>query len=233
MLRSTRILEDARIHAIDGDIGHLEEFYFDDRNWRINYAVINIGSKLHDHLVLTSPDVITSIKGDREPIINVALTKEQVRRSLDAQMHRPISLRQPHDYYLYLGWPDLTLAEMPVEPDSDAHLRSSKIVGRYHIVAVGGEIGHLEGFIIDDETWTIRYAMGDTRNWWHGKKILLATEWIYWISWAESNAYVGFRREQIGNAPEFHPDQPLTREFETELYAHYRRAPYWLSKKCA
>src|ERR1051326_3400995 len=118
MLRSTRILEDARIHAIDGDIGHLEEFYFDDRNWRINYAVINIGSKLHDHFVLTSPDVITSIKGDREPIINVALTKEQVRRSLDAQMHRPISSRQPHDYYLYLGWPDLTLAETPVEPDS-------------------------------------------------------------------------------------------------------------------
>src|ERR1051325_12144959 len=162
MVRRTRILEVGRIHAIDGDIGHLEEFYFDDRNWRINYAVINIGSKLHDHLVLTSPDVITSIKGDREPIINVALTKEQVRRSLDAQTHQPVSLQQPHDYYLYLGLPHYLNFTGVTHPDSDPHLRSTKIVGRYHIMAVDGEIGHLEGFVIDDETWTIRYATADT-----------------------------------------------------------------------
>jgi hypothetical protein len=255
MLRSTKSLEDARIHAIDGDIGHVQEFYFDDRNWQINYVVMNIGSWLHGKLVLLSPEAITSVEGEDQPIIQLALTKEQVRRSLDAQTHRPISLQQPHDYYLYLGLPHyLNLAEHQdpgsqfhrhaqfergkaadtlSDPDFDAHLRSSKIVGKYHIIAVDGEIGHLEGFIIDDETWTIRYAMADTRNWWPGKKVLLATEWIYWISWAESNAYVGFRRERIRNAPEFHPERPLTREFEAELHAYYTRKPYWESRRCA
>lgn len=86
-LRSTKALEGARIHAIDGDMGHLEEFYFDDRNWRINCVVINIGSWLHGKLVLTSPDAITSVTGDGEPVINVALTKDQVRRTLDAPAH--------------------------------------------------------------------------------------------------------------------------------------------------
>jgi len=31
-------------------------------------------------------------------------------------------------------------------------------------------MGHLDDFIIDDETWTIRYVVVDTRNWWPGKK---------------------------------------------------------------
>ena len=233
MLRSTKALEGARIRAIDGDIGHVEQFYFDDRNWRINYVVTNIGNWLHGKQVLMSPEVINSIEGDDEPVINVALTKEQVRQSLDAQTHRPVSLQQPHDYYLYLGLPHYLNVAVSPDPDSDAHLRSTKIVARYHIMAVDGEIGHLDGFLIDDETWTIRYAMADTRNWWHGKEILLATEWIYWISWAESNVYVGFRRERIGNSPEFHPERPLTRDFEIELYTYYQRTPYWESKKCA
>jgi len=233
MLRSTKALEGARIHAIDGDIGHVEQFYFDDRNWRINYVVTNIGNWLHGKLVLMPPQAISSIQGDREPVINVALTMEQVRRSLDAQTHQPVSLQQPHDYYLYLGLPHYLNFTGVTNPDSDPHLRSTKIVGRYHIMAVDGEIGHLEGFIIDDETWTIRYATADTRNWLHGKTILLATEWIYWISWAESNVYVGFRRERIGHSPEFHPERPLTRAFEIDLYTYYKRTPYWESKKCA
>ena len=233
MLRSTKALEGARIHAIDGDIGHVEEFYFDDRNWRINHVVTNIGNWLHGKLVLMSPEAITSINGDREPIINVALTQEQVRRSLDAQTHRPVAFQQPHDYYLYLGLPHYLNFAGLTDPHSDPHLRSTKTVGRYHIMAVDGEIGHLEGFVVDDETWTIRYATADTRNWWHGRKILLATEWIYWISWAESNVYVGFRRERLGHSPEYHPERPLTRNFEVELYDYYQRTPYWESKKCA
>jgi hypothetical protein len=52
-----------------------------------------------------------------------------------------------------------------------------------------------------------------------GKNIILATEWILWMSWVESNAYDGFRREQIGNSPEFDPELPLTRDFEMGLYS--------------
>ncbi len=73
---------------------------------------MNIGSWLHGKLVLLSPEAITAIEGDEQPIVQVGLTKEQVRRSLDAQAHRPIALQQPHDYYLYLGLPHyLNLAE--------------------------------------------------------------------------------------------------------------------------
>jgi hypothetical protein len=235
MLWSTKRLEGARIRATDGEIGHVEQFYFDDRNWRITYVVTSIGSWLHHKLVLMSPEAITSIQGPQDPMVNVALTTSEVRRSLDAQTHRPVSLQQPHDYYLYLGLPHYlnvaVISHPDANPQADPHLRSTKIVRHYHVMASDGEIAHLEGFIIDDETWTIRYATADTRDWWHRKKMLLATEWIDLISWAESNVYVGFTRERIGNSPEFHPEQPLTREFEIGLYNYYERTPYWAPTK--
>lgn len=39
---------------------------------------------------------------------------------------------------------------------NDAHLRSVHEVIGYHINATDGEIGHLEDFLFDDETWEIR-----------------------------------------------------------------------------
>jgi len=52
----------------------------------------------------------------------------------------------------------------------DHHLRSSHEVTGYHIQAKDGELGHVEDFIIDDETWAIRYLIVNTSNWWAGKR---------------------------------------------------------------
>jgi hypothetical protein len=74
-------------------------------------------------------------------------------------------------YYPYLErdseqWKNFTVGEKAWDP----HLRSTHQVTDYHIQAKDGEIGHVEDFIIDDETWAIRYLIVDTRNWWPGKK---------------------------------------------------------------
>jgi len=58
----------------------------------------------------------------------------------------------------------------------DPHLRSTYNVSDYQIQAKDDDIGHVEDFIIDDETWAIRYLIIDTKNWWPGKKVLVFTE---------------------------------------------------------
>ena len=58
-------------------------------------------------------------------------------------------------------------------------------VDGYHIQATDGEIGHVEDFFVDDETWAICYLIIDTRNWWPGKKILISPKWIERVSWPE------------------------------------------------
>src|SRR5512133_1628062 len=85
----------------------------------------------------------------------------------------------------------------------DPHLRSTHEVSGYHIQALDGEIGHVEDFIIDDETWTIRYLVVDTRNWWPGKKVLVSPHWIENVSWSESKIYVDLPLEVIKQSPEY------------------------------
>jgi uncharacterized protein YrrD len=113
------------------------------------------------------------------------------------------------------------------EEHGDPHLRSTQEVAGYSIQATDDEIGHVEDFIIDDETWAIRYMVVDTRNWWPGKKVLVAPQWITEVSWAESKVYVDLPRETIKNGPEYDPSTLINREYEARLYDYYGRPAYW------
>src|SRR5208283_6123283 len=107
----------------------------------------------------------------------------------------------------------------------DSHLRSSEAVKGYYIEAADGEIGHLDGFVIDDRAWAIRYIEVATRNWWPGKKVLVAPAWIEQVSWADSKVYTSLTREAIKGAPEYVESMPVTREYEDRLYSHFGRPP--------
>ncbi len=235
MLRSTKDLHSYKIHATDGEAGHLSQFYFDDQTWDIKYIVVNVGKWLHGREVLISPTTIIKVD-DFGKTIHTTLTTEQVLNSADIYTHKPVALQQPTDVSIYLGWPPYygptdSILALDSAAENDPHLRTTEVVGGYHIMAVDSEVGHIEDFIVDDQTWKIQYAVADTKNWWPGKKVLLATDWILWVSWAESNAYVNVLRERIVSAPEFDKEQPLTRDFEIKLYTHYKRLPYWEQKR--
>ncbi len=110
---------------------------------------------------------------------------------------------------------------------ADIHLRSTEAVTGYHIQALDGEIGHVRDFIVDDETWAIRYLEVDTRNLWPGKKVLVSPQWIIRVSWTDSKVYVDMTTENIQNGPEWVDSIPVTREYEHRLYDYYARSPYW------
>ena len=116
-------------------------------------------------------------------------------------------------------WRESTQGEKAWDP----HLRSTHDVSGYHIHAADGEIGHVEDFIIDDETWAIRYLIIDTRNWWPGKKVLISPQWIERVSWSESKVFVNLSREAIKQSPEYTEESLPTRDYETELHLHYDR----------
>jgi hypothetical protein len=100
----------------------------------------------------------------------------------------------------------------------------------HHIQTADGEIGHVEDFIIDDETWAIRYLIIDTRNWWPGKKVLVSPQWIERVSWLESKVFVNLHSETIKQAPEYTEETLMTRDYEVSLHRHYRRRGYWVDE---
>ena len=52
MLQNIKNLYGDKLAALDGDIGHLKDFYFDDESWAIRYLVADTGSWLTGRLVL-------------------------------------------------------------------------------------------------------------------------------------------------------------------------------------
>ena len=110
----------------------------------------------------------------------------------------------------------------------DQNLRSAREVEGYHIHATDGEIGHVEDFMLDDENWTIRYIVVDTRNWLPGRKVLVAPSWADGIDWAERLVLMNVNRDKIEQSPEYDPSAPVSRDYESVLWEHYGHKSYWL-----
>ena len=111
--------------------------------------------------------------------------------------------------------------------DDDPHLRSCNAVAGYRIHATDGEIGHVEGLLVDDRTWAILYMVVDTSNWWGGQRVLIAPSWTREVNWSDSMVTVGLTRNAVKDAPAYDPAMPLDRRHEMLLYQHYGRPGYW------
>jgi hypothetical protein len=110
---------------------------------------------------------------------------------------------------------------------NDTHLRSTAAVTGYHVEASDGDIGHVHGFILDEEAWAIRYIILSTTNWWPGKQVLVSPAWIKRVSWGENKFYTTLTREAIKDAPEYIESRKISRQYEDDLFAHYGQPPYW------
>ena len=250
MLKSASHMKDLKILASDGEIGRVDEFYLDDKTWTIRYLVVNTGNWLSRKLVLISPLFIGKADWVNNQL-HVALTKQQIENSPSIDTHRPVSRQHEAEYMDYFGSPyywsgpyiwgpglfpsDLPPVPMPLqaarlqpEESGDSHLRSTAALNGYHIEASDGSIGHVVDFIVDQDTWSIRYFEVNTRDWLPGKLVLISPEWIESVSWIDSKVYVDLRRETIQSTAEYIESRPITRAYEIQLHQHYGQLPYWL-----
>lgn len=112
----------------------------------------------------------------------------------------------------------------------DPHLRSCKAMMTYHIEATDGGIGHVQGLLVEEGTWAIRYLVVDTSNWWLGHQVLIAPQWIQEVRWTDHTVSVNLTQQAVKDAPPYDAAAPLTREQELVLHKHHGRAGYWADK---
>ena len=252
MLFKARDLEGARLAAVDGEIGEVEEVFLDDEKWTARYLVVDTGGWLSGRRVLISPFSVRDVDAANVRLV-VTLTRKQVEDSPEVDAHQPISRRNERALLTYYGlppyWMPLALDPMAVplavpsaadssvdagqqsaesqSDDEDAHLHATRDVRGYEIQARDGEIGAVDDFLIDDQSWTIRWVVVDTARWLPGKKVLVSPEWVDAVAWGDRAVRVALTREQIQNAPEYDPDEPVAREYERCLFEYYGRRSYW------
>ncbi|MGH9163459.1 MAG: PRC-barrel domain-containing protein [Vicinamibacteraceae bacterium] len=247
-LHRTRDLRKCTVRASDGDVGGVEDLYFDDQHWTIRYLVVNTGGWLAGRRVLVSPALFRRVDW-ADQRVHIDLTRERVEKSPPVESAPPISRRYELEYFRYYGLPfygygpgawgtavapiDLPRAQ-PEAPKSPAfedveasHVQSTADVTGYHIAATDGDIGHIDDFLFDDHTWTIRYLLVDTSDWWGGKRVLVAPAWTREVSWQQHIVTVELTRDQVKSSPPLGAVDDLTQEYERRLHAHYGRPPYW------
>lgn len=104
MLRRMNKLRGFKIRATDGDIGQIDDFYFDDTNWRVRYLVADTGSWLFGRKVLLSPFVAQSVLWEEE-VVPVSLNKDQIEHSPEIDLDLPVSRQHELALHTHYGWP--------------------------------------------------------------------------------------------------------------------------------
>lgn len=257
MLHGIKELRGFAVEASDGPIGRVRDFLFDDEQWAVRFFVVHAGDWLDGRNVLISPISIGNPdwRAQRLPVF---LTREQVRNSPDIDTTKPVSRQHEIEQFSYYGYPFywggpgvwgegmLAAALRPAagaadqqafveaqrqaqrERGDDPHLRGCDAIMRYHVHAVDGDIGHVDGLVVDDESWVIRYLVVNTSNWWLGRDVLIATRWIDGISWLEGTVSVSISRQAVKSAPLYDPAAPPDRKHERQLHDHHGRKGYWV-----
>ena len=225
MLQNIQTLHGNTLAASDGEIGHVKDFYFDDKTWAIRYLVADTGSWLTGRQVLISPHALGRSDVD-EKTLSVNLTRQQIENSPSIDSDKPVSRQYEIDYYNYYGWPTywyggdvwgagaypvplpFSMAEREAavqqgHANDDKHLCSVNAVTGYAIQATDGEIGTVSGFMVNDRSWVIGEAFVETGHWYAGKQIRIPTSKINLISYEDSKVFVNLSLADLRETGEY------------------------------
>jgi hypothetical protein len=227
MLRSIKQLYGSTLGALDGEIGQVKDFYFDDGNWAVRYLVADTGSWLPGRQVLIAPHALGSLNQTAK-VLRVNLTRTQIENSPAIESHKPVSRQHEEEYYRYYGWPyywqggglwglsGFPILELPTKPypfeqapadgpqldDADAHLRSTLAVGGYRLQTSDGTIGHVFDFMMDAESWAIGQLVIKTGHRFSGKEVLIPTTKVDRISYETSTVFVNLTGAAVEASPQ-------------------------------
>jgi hypothetical protein len=166
------------VKATDGEVGIVQDFYFDDQTWIIRYLIIKTGDWLSGRKVLLSPFSLVNKPG-KPASFNVSLTKEEIRNSPDINADKPVYRQQEiqlADYYPGLDYwgkgaykggianasiiSDRQIIKKAFkkgnQPAVDLHLQSILHMTGYRVQATDGEFGHAKDFIVTDGAWKLQ-----------------------------------------------------------------------------
>jgi len=218
MLQSIKQLYRDKVGALDGEIGHLNDFYFDDQDWVVRYVVVDTGSWLPGRQVLLSPHAFGNVH-QAGKLLLANLTRKQIENSPSIDTHKPVSRQFEEEYYRYYGWPyywqgdglwgmsGFPILELPPQTPPaagglrpkrpDAHLRSTQAVNGYHLQATDGTAGHVCDFLMDTRSWAILQLVIKTGHRFSGKEVSIPTAKVERLSYEDSSVFVGLTKKEV------------------------------------
>lgn len=222
MLQNIKDLYGNRLDALDGDIGRVKDFYFDDRSWVARYLVADTGSWLAERLVLISPHAFAKLD-HYEEVLHLKLSRKKIQESPAIESHMSVSRKYEEDYYRYYGWPvywngnaiwgagDQPMAvPQPKAPPvrraqpstEERQLWSCIALTGYEIEGPDGILGQLAGYLVDDRNWAIHDLRVEAGPWHSGKDVLISPRTVKSVSYEDSRIVVSLTIADVQNTTE-------------------------------
>lgn len=255
MLRNLRSVENRKVIATDGDAGTIVGFLLDDDRWVVRYLVVETGGFVGGRKLLVSPISLRRGAGSQKGF-QVALTIDKIQYTPTIDLNKPISRQQELEYHRYHGYSPYwgrqglwgegphpsTLAtarrnDVPADDVDQAeasavHLRPCAEIRGYDIVGADGAIGRVSDFIVDEDTWELRYLLVESdptrvrEDASMARQALIPAQWVKPVL-GEAKLQVDLSRESVASSPELNGGAVIDREYEVRLYSHYQRPGYW------
>ncbi|WP_339228887.1 PRC-barrel domain-containing protein [Oceanobacillus sp. FSL K6-2867] len=243
MMRLTSQAKHYNIHATDGELGKIKDFYFDDHNWEIRYAIVDTRKWLPGRKVLLSPNAFFEVDEANESV-NVEYDKLMIRNSPPVPENEDLTKDKENHLINYFGWNSYTdnalphagrglLGTFPVtgvengpppeEPhldrnegyhEQDNYLRSEDETIDFKVHAKDGKIGRIADMIYDTSKWKIEYiVVRSSRSIVENEFYIFHTRQINTADWFEKDLYINDSIAGILNNKPFHQKDEILMSF--------------------
>ncbi len=91
----------------------------------------------------------------------------------------------------------------------------------YVIRATDGDIGNVNDFLFEDDTWVLKYLVVKTGAWLHGRRVLITPAALGQPDWSSHSLPVKLTRIEVQNSPDINADMPVSLQQLTLLHEYY------------
>jgi hypothetical protein len=116
-LHSSEAVRGYHLDALDGELGHLDQFIVDDNDWTIRYMVAATRNWWPGKKVLISPVWVESISWEESKVF-VGLTQEAIQSGPEYNDSLPVTRGYEETLHHHFGRPPYWMGQTEIEPEA-------------------------------------------------------------------------------------------------------------------
>jgi uncharacterized protein YrrD len=192
------------IEGPDGRVGILYDILFDDHSWKVCNLLISRDRWFYGQQTLIEPKYVARANWQDQKL-SVQATKKQIQQWPTIAGNQNTAAEKTRQgtqaFTLDAYW--MGVVNAVAQNNGNPRIRSTKVLNGMHVYVADELVGHIDDFVVDDETWTIRYFVIETRNWCPGKRILVELTAIESICWEDGQVSLSLSRDEIYDLPAY------------------------------
>jgi len=198
------------VEGTDGQLGIVDDLYFDAYRWLVDYLVIDMGTWFDEQEALLPPSHIETVDWPSHRIL-VRTSRDGLRHGPQPSQHHTVARQMAERNAGYVWWPPAVEPNVegtapgpigdPFASETDQQgrplMRSVEEVTGYVVEAIDGRCGRLLNLLVDDRSWRIMALIIDHHNWLPGPGVIVPVDFVEHFDWLAHTVHMTVTRDRI------------------------------------